>query len=147
VSEPEGPGEPSGGSAAEPSGGSAGEPSGGSGLRNPAAAVRGVGAAALCVEALVLLLAISPLAKLGGKSSTTAIWLVLVLAAVAVLFVGMLRRPWAWPAATVIPAALIIGGLLHWSLALLGLLFGALWGYVLHVRRTVTSGGSPSASA
>jgi hypothetical protein len=105
-----------------------------------------VGAAALCVEALLLLLAISPLTRVAGRSSTTAIWLVLALAGLAIVFAALLRHGWAWPAAMAIPLGLMIGGLLHWSLAGLGLLFGALWGYVLHVRRTVTSGGSPSAS-
>ena len=46
-----------------------------SGLRNPGAAVRGVAAAALAVEALVMLLAIAPLAKIAGPDAGPAIWL------------------------------------------------------------------------
>jgi hypothetical protein len=118
-----------------------------SGLRNPAAAVRGVGAGALAVESIVLLLAIAPLAKLGGSGVTTAIWLVVALAVVAAVLAGLLRYPWAWWAGLVVPVALLGGGFLHWSLAALGVVFGLLWGYLLNVRRTVLGGatdGSPS---
>jgi hypothetical protein len=119
-----------------------------SGLRNPAAAVRGVGAGALSAEALVLVLAIVPLAKVGGPSRGGAIGLVVVLALVACGLIGVLRRGWAWWAGAIVPAALIAGGLLHWTLAALGVLFGLLWGYVLYVRRTVLVGrptdGSPT---
>ena len=45
--------------------------SGESGLRNPPAAVRGTGAAALGIEGLVLLLAIVPLRVLGNAWGTT----------------------------------------------------------------------------
>lgn len=120
-----------------------------SGLRNPPAAVRGVGAGALAAEAVVLLLAVAPLARTGGTHRPYAIGLVLTLAALALVLVGLLRRPWVWWAAVAVPAGLIAGGWLHWSLAVLGVLFGLLWLYVLYVRRTVlstedTTGGSPS---
>jgi hypothetical protein len=119
-----------------------------SGLRNPSAAIRGVGAGALAVEAIVLLLAIAPLAKLGGAGGGKAVWLVVILAVLAGVLVGLLRHPWAWWAGLVVPLALLGGGFLHWSLAVLGVVFGLLWGYLLNVRRTVLSGrrtrdGSP----
>jgi hypothetical protein len=116
-----------------------------SGLRNPTAAVRGVGAGALGALALVLLLAVVPLAKIGGPHRGIAIGLVLGLAVVTIVLIGLLRRPWAWWVAWVVPAGLLAGGSLHWSLGVLGLLFGLLWAYVLRVRRTVLSGGAPSA--
>jgi hypothetical protein len=129
------------------------EPS--SGLRNPLAAVRGVGAAALAVETLVLLLAIAPLTKLSHVDTGPAIGLVIALAVVAAVLAGLLRHPWAWWAGLVVPVGLLAGGWLHWSLAVLGVVFGLLWGYVLNVRRTVFAnrppdqgdavrGGSPS---
>ena len=112
-----------------------------SGLRNPAAAVRGVGAGALGALALALLLAVAPLAKVGGPHRGYAIGLVLGLAVITVVLLGMLGRPWAWRAAWVVPLGLVAGGWLHWSLGVLGLLFALLWAYVLRVRRTVLSGG------
>jgi hypothetical protein len=121
-----------------------------SGLRNPPAAVRGVGAGALAAEALVLLLAVAPLARTGGVHKGLSIGWVLALAVLALLFLGLLRRPWVWWAALAVPAGLLAGAWLHWSLAVLGVLFGLLWAYVLNVRRTVLStedgptDGSPS---
>lgn len=40
-----------------------------SGLRNPSAAVRGLGAGTLAMEGIVLLLAIQPIRLLGGRLS------------------------------------------------------------------------------
>ena len=108
-----------------------------SGLRNPAAAVRGVGAAALCAEALAMLLAIQPIRTLGGGLSGAAIGVVVALAVVLLLLVGLLRRNWAWYAAAAVQVVLLPAGLLHWSLAALGVLFGLVWTYVLYVRRRV----------
>lgn len=108
-----------------------------SGLRNPDAAVRGVGTAALALEALVLLLAIQPIRLLGGNLGAPAIATVVGLAVVAVVLAGSLRRGWAWPAGTVLQVVLLAAGLLHWSLAVLGVVFGLVWIYVLWVRRRV----------
>jgi hypothetical protein len=49
----------------------------------------------------------------------------------------MMRRRWAWAAGTVLQALLLAAGLLHWSLAVLGLIFGAAWAYAAYVRRTI----------
>jgi Protein of unknown function (DUF4233) len=111
--------------------------------RDPSA-VRGLGAAALAIEALVLLLGIAPLARLGGANRGPAIGVVIVLAVLCVVLAGLLRRSWAWSAAAIVPVALLVGGWLHWSLAVLGVIFGLLWSYVLHVRRSVTATGSAS---
>ncbi|GIH19944.1 DUF4233 domain-containing protein [Rugosimonospora africana] len=110
-----------------------------SGLRNPAGAVRGVGAGTLVLEAIVLLLAIVPLTKLGGVHSPgAAIGAVLGLVVLCVVLAGLLRHRWAWYAGIVLQVALFACGLFHIALAVLGVLFGAVWGYVLYVRRSVT---------
>lgn len=108
-----------------------------SGLRNPPAAVRGMGAGALCAEALALLLAIQPIRTLGGGLSGAAIGVVVAFAAVLLLLTGLLRRGWAWYAAAGVQVLLLPAGLLHWSLAVLGVAFGLVWAYVLYVRRRV----------
>ncbi|OLB81607.1 MAG: hypothetical protein AUI14_02735 [Actinobacteria bacterium 13_2_20CM_2_71_6] len=108
-----------------------------SGLRNPSAAVRGVGAGALVVEALVLLMAIVPLVKLSKHGSGGPVAAVLVLALLCVVLAGLLRYRWAWYAGIVLQVALFACGLLNGALAVLGLLFGGVWAYVLSVRRRV----------
>ncbi|MGI5523355.1 DUF4233 domain-containing protein [Micromonospora sp. CA-259024] len=108
-----------------------------SGLRNPERAVRGLGAGTLSLEALVLLLAIQPIRVVGGDLSGAAIGAVVALAVAAVVLAGMMRRPWAWHAGTVLQGLLMLGGLLHWSLLGLGIIFALVWAYALHVRRVI----------
>ena len=108
-----------------------------SGLRNPERAVRGLGAGTLSLEALVLLLAIQPIRVVGGDLGGAAIGAVVALAVAAVVLAGMMRRPWAWNAGTVLQGLLLLGGLLHWSLLGLGIIFALVWAYALHVRRVI----------
>jgi hypothetical protein len=108
-----------------------------SGLRDPAAAVRGLGSGTLAMEAIVLLLAIQPIRLLGGDLSGWGIGVVVALAVAAIGLCGMMKRPWAWHAGTALQVVLLLAGLLHWSLAALGLIFGAAWAYASYVRRTL----------
>ncbi|WP_199514039.1 DUF4233 domain-containing protein [Nucisporomicrobium flavum] len=131
---PEESGSPSAGRSSE-DGSASGEPR--SGLRNPAGAVRGLGAGTLVLEAIVLLLAIQPIRILGGDLSGWGIGAVVGLAVLAAGVAGSMRRAWAWHAGTGIQVLLLGCGLLHWSLAALGLIFGAAWAYASYVRRTI----------
>jgi hypothetical protein len=110
-----------------------------SGLRNPEAAVRGLGAGALALEAIVLLLAIQPIRIFGGDLSGWGIGAVIALAVLAAALAGSMRRRWAWPAGTALQVLLLAAGFLHWSLAALGLIFGAAWAYASYVRRSILS--------
>jgi hypothetical protein len=117
------------------------EPEKPSGLRNPGASVRGVGAASLAAEGLVLLLAIVPLRVLTHAHSAAGTLFVVGLAVLSFGLAGLLRRPWAWYAGSVLQVVLIVGGyFVHGSLVVLGVLFGLVWLYALHVRRTVLGG-------
>ncbi|GAA4259236.1 DUF4233 domain-containing protein [Dactylosporangium darangshiense] len=107
------------------------------GLKNPAGAVRGMGAGGLVVEGLVLLLALLPLAKLGHGDNAAAMWVCGVLAVVCFALCGLLKHSWAWIAALLVQVVLLAGGFLHWSLLALGVVFGPAWVYVLYVRRSV----------
>ncbi|WP_434741351.1 DUF4233 domain-containing protein [Micromonospora sp. SH-82] len=126
-----------------------GEPAPGerrSGLRNPEGAVRGLGAATLGLEAFVLLLGIQPIRVLGGELSGATIGLIIGIAVVAVVLAGLMRRAWAWHAGTVLQGVLILGGFLHWSLFVLGVIFALVWAYALHVRRVILGPGGGSAA-
>jgi hypothetical protein len=105
-----------------------------SGLRNPQAAVRGLGAGTLGLEAVVLLLAIQPLRLFAGHFSGFGVGVVIALAVLCILLAGMMKRPWAWHAGSALQVLLLVSGLLHWSLAGLGLIFGAVWAYATYVR-------------
>ncbi|NES17302.1 MULTISPECIES: DUF4233 domain-containing protein [Micromonospora] len=131
---------PAGGPADEPRTGvegSAGPGQRRSGLRNPERAVRGLGAGTLALEALVLLLAIQPIRVVGGHLSGAAIGAIVGLAVACVLLAGQMKRSWAWPAGTVLQGLLLLSGLLHWSLLVLGVMFALVWAYALHVRRVI----------
>jgi hypothetical protein len=108
-----------------------------SGLRNPEAAVRGLGAGTLALEAIVLLLAIQPIRLAGGDLSGWGVGVVVALAVLAAVLAGSMRRSWAWHAGSVLQVLLLASGLLHWSLAALGLIFGAAWIYATSVRRKI----------
>jgi hypothetical protein len=122
-------------------------PTGGrpSGLRNPKAAVRGVGAMALAVQGVVLLLAIVPLRVIGHAGSGGTVT-VLGFAVASFALAGLLSHGWAWPAALVLDVALLATGLVvHLALTALGLIFALVWLYVLRVRSTVLGGPGPQA--
>jgi hypothetical protein len=89
------------------------------------------------MEAIVLLLAIVPLIRLGGHVTGLAVGAIVTLAVACVVLAGLMRHRWAWYAATGLQVALAICGVFHLALLALGLLFGAVWAYVLSVRRTV----------
>jgi hypothetical protein len=108
-----------------------------SGLRNPQAAVRGLGAGTLVLEAIVLLLAIQPIRIMGGHLSGWGVAAVVALAVLAFLLAGVMKRRWAWTAGAVLQVLLVACGLLHWSLAVLGIIFGAAWAYAAYVRRKI----------
>lgn len=99
--------------------------------------MRGLGAGMLAMEAIVLLLAIQPVRVLGGELRGWGVAAVVLLAALAVLLAGLMRRPWAWHAGTGLQVLLVLSGLLHWSLGVIGLIFAAAWAYATHVRRSI----------
>jgi hypothetical protein len=117
-----------------------GEPAGTprpSGLHNPEAAVRALGAGTLALEAVVLLLAIQPIRIFGGDLGGWGVGAVIVLAVLCAVVAGAMKRRWAWAAGTVLQVLVLLAGLLQWSLAVLGLIFGAAWAYATYVRRTI----------
>ena len=112
-----------------------------SGLRNPGAAVRGVGAGALAAEGFVLLLAIVPVTVLGGALGGASIAVIVVLSVLGFVLAGTLRRSWGWIAGTVLQVLVIAAGFAtHAAVGAIGVVFGLVWLYVLYVRQTVLSG-------
>lgn len=108
-----------------------------SGLRNPSRALKGLGSMALTLEAVVLLLAIQPIRIIEGTISTVQLALLLGSIFAAILLTGFLRSQWGWRLAGVLQVTLIVGGLAHWMIGAVGVLFGLVWLYVLYVRQKV----------
>lgn len=107
-----------------------------SGLRNPPAAMRGAGAATLVIEALVLLLALLPLRMLGTPG--WGIGLVAGLPVLCLVLTGLLRFRWSWFVGIGLQVLVVASGVVvHWSVGFIGLVFGAIWIYMLRLRRTV----------
>ena len=103
---------------------------------DPRKGLRGVYAAVLVLEAIVVGLALLVLPKFGGA---TALGFVLIggLAVAMVVTSGLQRRPWGLALALVLQALTIACGLLVPALALVGLIFAAVWGGILVMRRDV----------
>ncbi|MBA3489341.1 MAG: DUF4233 domain-containing protein [Longispora sp.] len=115
-----------------------------SGLRNPIAAVRGVGALSLGVEGVTLLLAIQPIRILGAHLTGFGVIAMFVLSVACFILAGLLRHPWAWRAGTALQFLVIAGGLFQWGIAVVGVVFLGTWLYALQVRRSVLGQGSGS---
>lgn len=110
-----------------------------SGLANPERAARSLGAAAMTLEGITLLLAVQPIRMLASGDTTAAVIFLIAVAVAAFALAGMMKRSWAWTAAGVLQVVLIAGFLAHWSIAAIGVMFGLAWLYVLKVRRTILS--------
>jgi hypothetical protein len=107
-----------------------------SGLRNPAAAVRGVAMGTLILEAIVVLLAIAPIRMMSGITGTQ-VGVLLGLAAACLLVCGLLRRRWGWHVGTALQVAVTLSGVYQPAMFVLGAVFLLIWSYLLRLRVTV----------
>ncbi|WP_127784841.1 DUF4233 domain-containing protein [Rhodococcus sp. X156] len=94
-------------------------------------------AGTLVLEAIVVLLVLPVVAKLGGGVSWLSGGYVVALAVVMIVASGMQRRPWAVPVDVALQVAMIAGWAVHPSLGIMGLVFAAVWAYILYLRRDV----------
>ncbi len=111
-----------------------------SGLRDPARAVRSVAAAALGLEGLTVLLALAPIAKLGGGLTPWRAAAVIALAVMLIVTAGLLRRRWAYHLGSLLQVAVAAAGFLTPAMFFLGLAFALVWLYVLRLRAAVAGG-------
>ncbi|GAA4918069.1 uncharacterized protein DUF4233 [Stackebrandtia albiflava] len=109
-----------------------------SGLADPGRAITAMGASVVALESLVLLLCLVPLRMLRVEPLWPAVTLVLVLTVVCVVLAAFMRRRWAWYAAAGVQVVLLAAGLLHWSLAAVGLIFGLTWWFAVSIRRRLS---------
>ena len=114
-------------------GGGAAEAGGAPARRDPWRGLRGVMAATLLLQAIVMLLALPVLATGEGLGWWRGGYVV-VLAILLLLASGMQRRPGALALNLGLTAGMIAGFFVHPAIGVLGLLFAAVWAYILYLR-------------
>jgi hypothetical protein len=91
----------------------------------------------LALETLVLLMAIQPIRVLEGGITGGQIGAIAFCSVAAILLTGRLDKPAGWTMVSILQVVLILCGLQHWMIGAVGVFFGAVWLYVLYVRRRV----------
>lgn len=99
--------------------------------------------AVLVMEAIVLGLAI-PVALVAGEQPGWVGALLAVLALVALLLPAMVTRPWFPVAGWVLQVAVVLCGVFEPMLAILGVVFGALWWTALRLGRRADAQRAPA---
>ncbi len=103
--------------------------------KDPWKGLRGVMAGTLVLEAIVVLLALPVVAKLGGGVSWLSGGYVVLLAVLMIAGSGLQRRPWALAFSAALHVGMIAGFFVHPALGAMGVMFAAVWAYILYLRR------------
>lgn len=104
---------------------------------DPMRGLRGVFAATLALEAIVVALSLLVFSKFGAGATAPGVAAILGLAGAMVVAAGLQRRPWGLGLALALQIAMIACGLLVPVLGVLGVLFGLVWAGLLLFRREV----------
>jgi hypothetical protein len=104
---------------------------------DPWKSFRGVMAGTLILEAIVVLLALPVVARLGGGLTAASGGYLIGLAVVLVLFAGIQGRPWAIWANLALQAVVIAGFLLDGAIGFIGLVFLGVWLLIAYLRYEV----------
>jgi len=102
---------------------------------DPMKGLRGVYAATLTLEAIVVALSLLVLAKFGDGATPFGVAVISALAVVMVVAAGLQRRPWGLWLALGLQAVMIACGLLVPALGVMGVVFALVWGGILLMRR------------
>jgi hypothetical protein len=105
--------------------------------KDPMKGFRGVMAGTLIMEAIVVALALPVVAQLGSGLTSGQGWAVVAIAVLLVVCCGLLRRPWTVRGVLVLQVALIAFAVSLPALAVIGILFLAIWLWLLWLRRDV----------
>ncbi|GLZ37719.1 DUF4233 domain-containing protein [Actinokineospora sp. NBRC 105648] len=104
---------------------------------DPMKGFRGVMSAMLVLEAIVVLLALLVVAKLGDGVGTWQGWLVGLMALLLVLACGVVGKPWGIGAAVGLQVVMLAGFFVFPALGIVGVLFGLGWAWMLWARNDV----------
>lgn len=98
---------------------------------------RGVMAGTLILEAIVVGLTFPIVARLGDGLTMISGGYLAVVGLALILASGMQGRPQALNTNMVLQLFVIAGGLFHWSIAVIGVVFSFVWIYIWYLRRDV----------
>ena len=102
---------------------------------DPMKGLRGVYAATLTLEAIVVALALLVLSKFGAGATPFGVTVITALAVAMVVAAGLQRRRWGLGLALGLQAVMIACGLLVPALGIMGVVFALVWGGILLLRR------------
>ncbi|GAA5118611.1 DUF4233 domain-containing protein [Pseudonocardia adelaidensis] len=102
---------------------------------DPMKGLRGVYAATLTLEAIVVALSLLVLSKFGDGATAFGVTVICALAVAMVVAAGLQRRPWGLWLALGLQAVMIACGLLVPALGVMGVVFALVWGGILLLRR------------
>ena|SRR5690349_14606717 len=101
---------------------------------DPWKSFRGVMAGTLILEAIVVLLALPVVARIGGGLTAASGGYLIGLAVVLVLFAGIQGRPWAIWANLALQLVVIAGFALNGAVGFIGLVFLVVWLLIAYLR-------------
>jgi hypothetical protein len=104
---------------------------------DPWKSFRGVMAGTLILEAIVVLLALPVVARLGGGLTAASGAYLIGFAAVLVLMCGVQGRPWAIWANLAVQVVFIAGFVVHVAIGLIGVVFLVVWAVIAYLRAEV----------
>ena len=119
---------------------------------DPMKGIRGIFAATLILEAIVVLLSLLVLPKFGAGATVGGVVTMLVIALAMILASGLQRRPYGLKVALGLQVVTIVAGFwLVTGLGVMGVVFAIVWGVLLwmrwDVRRKMERGQLPSQQA
>jgi len=99
--------------------------------------VRGIAAAVLVFEGMVVLFATLVALDLSEVDDATLWWLGGSASVACFLAAGLLRRPWGYALGSALQGLIVAGGLVVPAMFVLGAVFAGLWFLALHLGRKV----------
>ena len=105
--------------------------------------MRGIAAAVLVFEGMVVFFATLVALDLADVDDSTLWWVGGSLAVACVVTAGLLRAPWGYAVGSALQAAVVAAGVVVPVMFFLGPLFAALWFLALHLGRKVARMAQP----
>jgi hypothetical protein len=107
-------------------------------MTDPMKGIRGVFAAVLVLESIVVLLALLVLSKFGDGATPTGVGVIVAIALLMIVGAGLQRRPWGLAYALVLQAVTIVAGFVFvTALGVMGVVFALVFAGLMLMRRDV----------